>query len=100
MRQPPPKPTPESVPVMPYVIRRGVSADVHQMLHKRYEQGIDSYGVPLVTHNGRSAHLDALEEMLDAMLYMQQYELETGAEVGGMIDDMIRLTEQWIEKAC
>lgn len=43
----------------------------------RIELGIERYGHPLQTHNGRSAARDAYDELLDAAHYLKQLYLET-----------------------
>lgn len=41
-------------------------------LERRYQQGIQEYGVPLRPHNGRDALWDAYEEALDLVQYLRQ----------------------------
>jgi hypothetical protein len=41
-------------------------------LTKRRMQGIEQYGTPLMTHNGRDALVDAYQEALDLCLYLRQ----------------------------
>jgi hypothetical protein len=41
-------------------------------MHKRNQDGIKAYGVPLLTHNGRDALQDAYEEALDLAAYLRQ----------------------------
>lgn len=43
----------------------------------RIKLGIERYGHPLQTHNGRSAAQDAYDELLDAAHYLKQLFLET-----------------------
>lgn len=43
----------------------------------RIQLGIERYGHPLETHNGRDAALDAYQELLDAAHYLKQLHLET-----------------------
>lgn len=38
----------------------------------RNAKGIQTYGTPLETHNGRDALLDAYEEALDLAVYLRQ----------------------------
>lgn len=40
---------------------------------ERERLGVESYGTPLHTHNGRDALVDAYEELLDAFMYLTQY---------------------------
>lgn len=39
---------------------------------ERVKKGIEKYGEPLKTHNGRDALWDAYEEALDLTLYLRQ----------------------------
>ncbi len=41
-------------------------------LAERSRKGIQTYGVPLRTHNGRNALCDAYEEALDMACYLRQ----------------------------
>lgn len=43
----------------------------------RIQLGIERYGHPLETHNGRDAALDAYQELLDSAHYLKQLHLET-----------------------
>ncbi len=43
----------------------------------RIQLGIERYGHPLQTHNGRDAVRDALDEALDLAHYLKQLEIET-----------------------
>ena len=42
-------------------------------LAERSRKGIQTYGVPLRTHNGRNALQDLYEELLDAACYTRQW---------------------------
>jgi hypothetical protein len=61
--QPLPTRSPRSVDVAPLVI---------QDIEARIRRGIETYGQPLRTHNGRSALRDLYEELLDAAVYCRQ----------------------------
>lgn len=43
----------------------------------RRRLGIERYGHPLETHNGRNARIDAFEELLDLQNYLKQAAMET-----------------------
>lgn len=45
-------------------------------LHKRLEKGVETYGTPLTTFNGRNSLLDAYEEVLDLAMYIKQKLME------------------------
>lgn len=62
--------------------------NVQQVLSKavleRMQYGIDKYGSPLETFNGRDPIRDVWEELLDALTYMTQIRLERGDRLPGM----------------
>ncbi len=43
---------------------------------KQYSKGIETYNTPLMTHNGRDAGQDALDELVDAGRYITQLRME------------------------
>jgi len=45
-------------------------------LTDRMAKGVQEYGEPLRTHNGRDALLDAYEEVLDLACYLKQKMME------------------------
>jgi hypothetical protein len=49
-----------------------------EFLRERDRVGTLTYGMPLMTHNGRSAKLDKLEEAADLFLYFYQECREEG----------------------
>lgn len=53
-----------------------VPADIAEALRARIAVGVATYGVPLHTDNGRDAVKDAREELLDALLYVEQARME------------------------
>jgi hypothetical protein len=50
--------------------------DIVAALKARAAAGVAKYGVPLRTHNGRDAREDARQELLDALMYLAQAEME------------------------
>lgn len=62
--------------------------NVQEVLSKavleRMRYGIDKYGSPLETFNGRDPIRDVWEELLDALTYMTQIRLERGDILPGM----------------
>lgn len=84
IQQPPPIVTPKSQEVLPLLLRRLTRSDraiLESVLRQRAQQGLETYGVPLMTFNGRDALDDALAELLDAMKYITQYETESGDQM-------------------
>jgi hypothetical protein len=47
-------------------------------IRQRIEDGIEKYGTPLQTFNGRNALWDAYQEALDLVFYLRQAILENG----------------------
>ena len=66
---------PESRPVAPSLKQR-----FGDWIDARTAQGIETYGGPLTTDNGRDAERDMLEELLDFCQYQEQSRLELLAE--------------------
>lgn len=49
--------------------QQSIPPRVLDLMRERRQVGIDRYGVPLQRGNGRDAHRDLLEELLDAVAY-------------------------------
>jgi hypothetical protein len=60
---------------------REVWPELLRMLEGRVAVGNDRYGVPLTTHNGRDALMDAWEEAADLLFYLSQALMERGPKV-------------------
>ena len=56
-------------------VQRLVIADIED----RIKIGVERYGTPLQTFNGRNADLDAYEEAMDLTIYLKQRLIERGA---------------------
>lgn len=59
---------------------RDVQEALLQMIRERRQVGVQRYGSPLMTHNGRDALQDALEEAVDLAAYLMQLRMERGKE--------------------
>lgn len=72
MSQPPPKTGRETIyPIaQQYLVKK---------LKERYEKGLETYGTPLQTFNGRDCLEDLMEELLDGLMYTIQAMLEDKA---------------------
>lgn len=102
--QPQPAPTREraSAPVLPDVIHDAellgsdqLSAAVRADLIERADAGVKKYGTPLMTHNGRDALWDFYQEMLDAIMYARQEEMETpDLDSWALYEDAVRLAKR------
>lgn len=67
----------QSMPVAGGVPVEPTARDLfNTMLTERTARGIATYGMPLSTANGRDAHRDALEELIDAWQYVVQCRME------------------------
>lgn len=58
---------------------QSVFAEVRRLLDAREAKGVATYGRTLETFNGRDAHQDGLEELLDGFLYRTQAQMERQA---------------------
>ena len=61
-----------------------LKARFNDWIDKRTAKGIETYGGPLMTHDGRNAKRDATEELLDFCQYQQQRIMELEDEVRGL----------------
>lgn len=61
---------------LPTAGRECVQDALIAQIEQRKQLGIERYGRPLETHNGRNAVQDALEEAIDLAVYLKQVELE------------------------
>lgn len=103
--------------VLPLVLRdlaRSVApaaavARIIDALVARAEKGAAKYGESLRCGNGRSAAIDLLQELLDALMYARQWEEETGdhevvwyigARIGNLVVDVDRLIAEREAQAC
>lgn len=71
----------------------GVARSLCDALAARADLGIARYGTPLQTHNGRDAIRDLREELLDAIMYATQAQLEgriTEDQAQEIIDGLAR----------
>ena len=55
---------------------RSVFPEVRRLMDERERKGIETYGRPLETFNGRSSLRDATEEALDLSQYLVQLRME------------------------
>jgi len=83
--QPPPATTGRS---------RVVLDDLVVLLRERAEFGQRKYGVRLETFNGRDAHLDALQELLDLFVYLHQAQMERAA-----LEREVQALREWATRA-
>lgn len=64
--------------------RENVQDRLIEMVQERRELGIQRYGRPLQTFNGRDALKDATEEALDLAVYLVQVAMEQNARQAGI----------------
>ena len=77
--QPPPVRVHGSTVILTKGFLEGVEATqpvVADLLRDRRQFGLDKYGTLLRTHNGRDPRIDALQEGLDQIVYLEQARLE------------------------
>ena len=64
---------------------RQVAPDLKQRFNDwidaRTTRGVETYGTPLMTHNGRNVEKDMTEELLDFCQYQQQWIMELKNEI-------------------
>lgn len=97
--QPAPTSSTESQPVLPWLMellltngRRVLGRD----LSDRAELGKSRYGTYLMTHNGRKPMADLYQELLDALMYLAQYQLESGEDMAEQFVEL-KLLAMWVK---
>jgi hypothetical protein len=83
--EPMPTVTAKSKPVQAYAIRL-----ITNTIEEQWEKGKAKYGSDLMTHNGRDASTDAMQELADAVVYVAQMRVE----MGDMREEIASLAEQ------
>ncbi len=61
-----------------------------ELIRERTALGKKKYGEPLITHNGRDAMLDALQESVDLNQYLMQIIMELEDEIKHLSDGQIK----------
>jgi hypothetical protein len=99
-----PEPSPQNGsgdPLWPAVIAR--YADRHAFAlaaRERHEFGVAKYGIALRANNGRSAKIDALQEALDLVVYLEQMaqEAPSGWDARAIRNQQLRAVDlaQWL----
>lgn len=56
--------------------------EILEDLYAREDLGMEVYGVPLTTRNGRDSLMDLYEELMDAFFYAVQYDMERFPKAG------------------
>lgn len=78
---------------------RVIVDEVIEDLKARKEFGIERYGTPLMSHNGRNALVDAYQEALDLCCYLKQALIEARPEedkvCGCHVDYMNLKVKKW-----
>lgn len=60
------------------VVKGLVKSEIVDAFDQRVSVGAEKYGTMLETHNGLDAHLDAIQEGIDLLMYLGQLWLERG----------------------
>lgn len=50
--------------------------ELNNFLSRQFEKGIKKYGTPLMTFNGRDAFDDGMQEVVDLVMYFNQFHIE------------------------
>lgn len=58
------------------MIIEALRQEFETLSERQYRKGIDTYGTPLLAHNGRDAGQDAAEEWFDLGMYLTQLRVE------------------------
>jgi hypothetical protein len=66
------------------------------LIEERKQLGRQRYGSPLMTHNGRDAGRDAVEEALDLTVYSMQVAMEL-RDLRAQLASVNALYEQWVK---
>ena len=66
-----------------------------EFIDERTALGVERYGLPLHTHNGRDAALDMFQELLDFAQYQEQDRLEAWNQVAKLSDEVAFYREKW-----
>ena len=61
-----------------------MTAQLLELVEQRKERGRQTYGGELMTHNGRDAARDAIEELADALVYLWQRRMEFAPDDGSV----------------
>lgn len=77
-QQPPPSYSLDSIPVVASLRDSEIPSEIFEGLLDRMSLGLESYKTPLMSHNGRDNVADAVQELLDALLYLQAAKLTEG----------------------
>lgn len=70
---------------------------------KQFKKGLEKYKTPLKTFNGRDAYADAMDELTDLSMYIQQLRMERNAlcwiiDMGIALDELPFLFTQYVEE--
>jgi hypothetical protein len=63
-----------------------------EAIRERRNLGVERYGQPLMTHNGRDALQDAWEEAVDLTVYLTQLRMEADDRA-----EAVRLLRNWLD---
>jgi hypothetical protein len=95
VEEPKPIQTEDSEPVLSFVLKTMHFSGRHFLgadLEARAKLGMERYGTPLMTHNGRDPLADLYQELLDALMYLGQYMLESGKSDCLEFSKLLKLT--------
>lgn len=101
--KPEPKPKPGGEPVWQRAIDRALidyaPYQIIEDMRERHIFGLEKYGVPLSTNDGRNALIDAYQEALDGYVYLVKEQLESLLSLADDIPELEDLTKMQLEIA-
>jgi len=75
--------------------KQAVLPEAIDLLHAQTRKGMERYGEQLMTHNGRDAREDLVQELIDAIQYQQQRYMELRDHCNSQENEIERLRETW-----
>lgn len=89
-----PQPKPGGIAVWPLLFPHAPSGALFDAMKQRDEFGRAKYGQPLCTADGRDSEVDALQEILDAAVYLHKAAVEREGS-GVLPDARVRMLLKW-----
>lgn len=90
-----PQPAPKAKGQVVYyslLTKRQFKPEIKELLRRRFLQGMEKYGQPLMSDDGRDNDADLIQELIDAVFYCQKAILQDRQDEP-TLDDIIRVLE-------
>jgi hypothetical protein len=78
------------------LLQHNAPDELIEAANQRNVIGIERYGVPLSTHDGRDTRVDLMQELLDAFAYTEKLKVERELEEG---EDAAKRISEYIRRA-